>query len=158
MKRGAMQTFRRRIIAVSIVSAVTGCGTHQGPITKPPATKSVTVTATKFFSVTKKRILGNCKIDVAPAKGDNVRVNRGDEVAWVLGNDCDSAQDLTLTFFPKDQHKQGNGVDVITFSAMEDGVLKGKVNNIDLGGQPYRVFRYRIKVGNHTKDPEIIVF
>ena len=153
-----MQIFRHGIIAVSIVGAITACGARQGPITKPPARKSVTVTATKFFSVTKKKSLGHCKIDVAPAKGDNVRVTRGDEVAWILGNDCDNALDLTLTFFPKEERKQGDGFPLITFSPVEDGVLKGKVNDIDMQGREYRVFKYRIRVGNHTKDPEIIIF
>jgi hypothetical protein len=143
------------LASLALAAAVSGCSSV---IVKPqPPAKPVSVTAARFFAVVKQKgALGiGCKIVVAPDKQEaRIKVQRDSMVAWVLGNDCDEADTLQLKFYVKGKGKTTE-VSPIDFESFENGVLRGKVKNEGTGEIRYQ---YTVIVGDHQKDPEIIVF
>ena len=151
-----MKSAISRVVGAGLAAMLTGTCAAVQPAIKPVKTPEVfTVSSQKWFSVDKKKKIGGCKIDVSPEKGADAVVVRGWQVSWLLVNTCDNAPELELQFY-----LHGRPANPITFEKMADGVLKGKVRedlkDEEVGAQnPYK---YSVKVGNHIKDPEIIIF
>ena len=141
---------------VCMTVSIAACSRHPAPSVAPTPPAAVTVTTQKWFSVAKERPWhGGCRIRITPEAGPNTHLRSGEEVAWLLVNDCDNAADLRLEFF-----RNGKPVaSPITFEAVANGVLKGRVNPIVVTPeQPWVRFKYTVIVGDHRKDPEIVIF
>jgi hypothetical protein len=142
----------RHALFACLLMFTTACASLQVGTTPGPPPKPVALSVQKWFSVDKHEPwYGGCSVRVTPEKKPNlVRIARGWEVAWLVTNECDEAMDLTLTF-----ERNGQPVESpITFDTIVNGVLRGVVkSDAELGR-----YKYTAKVGEHSKDPDIIIF